>query len=68
VHDSGYVGQGDEDAHEDKDGSLEVGQEEDGGEVDGDNGKAHVPVELATNDLESYSHHVTFFITYKWAL
>jgi hypothetical protein len=26
VHDAGYVGEGDEDAHEDEDGGLEVGQ------------------------------------------
>ena len=38
VHDSGNICEGDEDADEDEDGRFEVGQEEDGGKVDGDDG------------------------------
>ena len=52
VHDSWYVRESDENAAEDEDGGLEVGQEEDGCKVDGHDREAHVPVKLASNDLE----------------
>ena len=52
VHDAGNVCERHEDADEDEDGGLEVGQEEDGGEVDGHDGEAHVAVKLAADDLE----------------
>ena len=52
MHDAGYVSEGDEDAEEDKDGGFEVWQEKDGGEVDGHDGKAHVAVKLASDDLQ----------------
>ena len=51
VHDSWYVRESDENAAEDEDGGLEVGQEEDGCKVDGHDREAHVPVKLASNDL-----------------
>ena len=51
MHDSGNICEGDEDADEDEDGGLEVGQEEDGGEVDGDDRQTHVAVKLASDDL-----------------
>jgi len=44
MHDSGYVSKCDEDADENEEGGLEVGQEEDGCKVDGDDGKTHVSV------------------------
>ena len=44
VHDSGDVGERDEDTDENEEGGLEVGQEEDGGKVDGNDGKTHVAV------------------------
>ena len=52
VHDSRDVRECDEDAGEDEDGGLEVGKEEDGREVDGDDRKTHVSVKFASDDLE----------------
>ena len=44
MHDSGDVGKCDEDTDENEEGGLEVGQEEDGGKVNGNDGKTHVAV------------------------
>ncbi len=52
MHDSGDVCECDEDADENEEGGLEVWQEEDGGKVDGNDGKTHVTVKLTSNDLK----------------
>ena len=53
VHDSGHVGQCDEDANEDKEGGFEVGEEKDCCEVDGHDGETDVAMKLAPDDLKN---------------